>query len=320
MKIEPALEGRARAIAAPLLSLLLTAAGCGRRAAPGVHADTESSASSASPVPQRPEPDRVIPAGAPCGDLECAQYDSPADAFHRAIAGEPLVVGVGEVHAPRGATVPSAAVRFTGDLLPLLAGLASDLLVELMMPPSGCVDAAVEVHAQQAVVRARQADNDQGEYLRMGERARSLAIVPDMLRPSCEDLDTMRGDGASTIDVSLETIARLTVTQAKTLIARDARSDADSGKMVVVYGGALHNDLAPTGERARWSYAPDLDAYTHGRYVALDLVVPEFIGDDDVWRSLPWRAAYDAQRLGSKTTLFRVADRSFVLVFPLAAK
>jgi hypothetical protein len=264
----------------------------------------------------RPESDRSPAPGAPCGALGCTQYDSPADAFREAIAGEPLVLGVGEVHAPRGATVRSAAVRFASDLLPLLAGRASDLLVELMMPPGGCVDAAVEVRAQQGAVRARQAETDQGEYLRLGDRARSLQIVPDMLRPTCEDLETMRGDPATMIDVSLETIARLTVTQAKRLIARDARSDADSGKMVVVYGGALHNDLAPSGERARWSYAPDLDAYTNGRFIALDLVVPEFIGDDETWRALPWRAAYDAQRLGGKTTLFRIAERSFVMVFP----
>jgi len=251
----------------------------------------------------------------PCGELACTQYGSAKDAFLDAVANDPLVLGIGETHAPRGAVVPSAARRFTDDLLPLLAGHASDLLLELMMPPAGCVDASVEVRAKQQGVTSRQAETNRGEYFEMGERARALGIVPDLLRPSCDDLAAMRGDRGDAIDAALETIARLTTSQAKKLVVRDARSDADRGKVVVVYGGALHNDLTPRPEAARWSYAPDLDAIVQGRFVAIDLVVPEFIGDDETWRALPWRAAYDEKRLGGKTTLFRIADRSLVLVF-----
>jgi hypothetical protein len=126
---------------------------------------------------------------------------------------------------------------------------------------------------------------------------------------------TSAGDEA--IGASLELIARLTREQASRLVRRDARSDADAGKMVIIYGGLLHNDLAATGEAARWSYAPALDASVHGRLVAVDLVVPEFIGDDASWTSLPWRPYYDEARLGAKATLFRTGERSYVLVFPL---
>ncbi|HEY8087309.1 MAG TPA: hypothetical protein VIF09_05680 [Polyangiaceae bacterium] len=78
----------------------------------------------------------------------------------------------------------------------------------------------------------------------------------------------------------------------------------------------LHNDLSPSPERAKWSYATVLDARTGGKLVAVDLVVPEFIVDDPTWRSLPWVAHYDRARLGAKATLFSVGERSFVLVFP----
>jgi hypothetical protein len=262
-----------------------------------------------------PTAESTAPLGSPCGEDACTQYDSPADAFLEVIGSAPLALGIGETHAPRGAAVPSAARRFTEDLLPLLAGRASDLLLELMMPPAGCADASVEVRAKQQVVTSRQAETNPSEYVAMGERARTLGIVPDMLRPSCEDLAAMRGDRQDAIEAALETIARLTVVQARRLIKRDAHSDADSGKMVLVYGGALHNDLAPRESAARWSYAPDLDTYVGGRFVAIDLVVPEFIGDDETWRSLPWWDAYDMKRLGGKATLFRTSERSFVLVF-----
>jgi hypothetical protein len=257
-----------------------------------------------------------LSAGTPCGELSCRQFDSPREALLAAIAGDARVVAFGEAHAPRGATAPSAAARFTEDLLPLLAGRASDLLVELMMPPRACADAAAEVRQKQAPATTPQAPTNQSEYLAMGDRARALGIVPDMLRPSCADLEEVRSAGDGAIEASLELIARLSTTQAERLLDRDARSDADRAKAVVLYGGMLHDDLDPPPERAKWTYAPALDAKTGGKLVVVDLVVPEFMADDATWRAFPWFARYDRARLGAKTTLFRVGDRSFVLVFP----
>jgi hypothetical protein len=248
--------------------------------------------------------------------VACAQYDSPADAMKAALTGDPRVIAVGEAHAPKGATAPSAAKRFTEDLLPLLAGRASDLLVELMMPPKGYADAAAEVRQKQAPATSQQAPTNQNEYLAMGDRAHALGIVPDMLRPSCADMDGVRDAGDGAIEASLEMIARLSTVQAGRLVDRDALTDADRGKAVVVYGGMLHNDLDPPPERAKWSYATALDAKTGGKLVAIDLVVPEFILDDATWRGFPWFARYDRARLGARTTLFRVGEKSFVLVFP----
>jgi hypothetical protein len=86
--------------------------------------------------------------------------------------------------------------------------------------------------------------------------------------------------------------------------------------MVVLYGGMLHNDLAPRDDRsARWSYAPELASHVGGRFVAVDLVVPEFIGDDESWRAFAWWPHYDRLRLGGKVTLFRTGEKSYVLVF-----
>ncbi len=253
--------------------------------------------------------------GTPCGDLDCRQYEAARDAFLDALAGDPLVVGLGEAHAPKGASVSSAAARFTSDLLPALAGRASDLLVELMMPPRSCTDAAAEVREKQRPVTSLQSEHNQNEYVVMGEKARSLGIVPDMLRPSCADMDAVSRAGDAAIGASLELIAELARKQTTRLVDRDAASQGDRGKMVVLYGGLLHNDLAPRPDMAAWSYAPALDGYVHGRFVAIDLVVPEFIGDDESWRSLAWWSHYDRAKLGAKVTLFRTGERSFVLVF-----
>lgn len=289
--------------------LLVALAACDRRA--------PSAATAPAPVPAPSSSAAAAPVGVPCGPLECRQFDSALDAFAAATAGDPLVVAIGEAHAPKGATAPSAAKRFTQDLLPTLSGRASDLLVELMMPPTGCADAAAEVRKKQEPVTSQHAASDQNEYVQMGDRARTLGIVPDLLRPTCADMDAVRDAGDGAIEASLDLIAHLSETQAERLLARDARSDADRGKAVVVYGGMLHNDLSPPPERARWSYATKLDELVSGRIVSIDLVVPEFVTGDATWTSLPWVADYDRARLGSKTTLFRTGDRSFVLVFPV---
>jgi hypothetical protein len=275
-------------------------------------------------------PTNPPPSGTPCGPLACTQYDDPQSAFLATLASQPLALGIGEAHAPArgphddgGGAVPSAARRFTQDFLPLLAPRASDLLVELMFPPAGCVDAAAGVRRAQAPVLAREAPTNQNEYLAMGERARALGIVPDGLRPTCADMNAIAGNRDDAIAVELETIARLAATQAEKLIARAAASRQDHGKMVVLYGGALHNAIdagdsgaPPDAEALRWSYAPAVDAAASGRFIAVDLIVPEFIGDDALWRALPWWPYYDRDRLGAKTTLFRLGEKTYVLVFP----
>jgi hypothetical protein len=259
--------------------------------------------------------------GTPCGDLGCMQFDSVQDAMRYVLSEDVRVVAIGEAHAPAGATASSAAKRFTEEILPLLAGRASDLLVELMKPPEACVQATAEVREKQAPATSQQAPTNQNEYVAMGERARALGIVPDMLRPSCADMDRVRDAGDEAIEASLAMIARLSTVQAEKLLDRDARSDGDRDKAVVLYGGMLHNDLEPAADQRAWSYAPALDAKTGGKLVAVDLVVPEFIGDDATWTALPWVARYQRARtqLGGKTTVFRTAEKNYVVVFAASA-
>jgi hypothetical protein len=253
----------------------------------------------------------------PCGALGCMQYDSLLEAFRDAIADDPRVVSIGEAHAPRGAEVASSAKRFIDALLPALAGRASDLLVELMNPPAGCAARVAEVKKQQEVVTSRHSPADQNEYVAMGEAARKIGIVPDLLRPSCDDMAAIEDAGEEGIERSLETIERLTEKKVRELVDRDARTPGDEAKIVVTYGGAIHNDPAPSPERRAWSFGPAIDAYVGGRYVDVDLYVPQFIDGSDAWKKLPWYAHYDPAKLGAKTTMFRVRERSYVIVFPL---
>jgi hypothetical protein len=283
--------------------------GCRSHAVPSTSSVSEAGALSESiPMP-----------GAPCGSfdagLECRQFDSLPEAFASTLVGGPRVVAIGEAHAQRGTAVPSSATHFTGEVLPLLAGRASDLVVELLNPPKGCAPTTAAVREQQAVVTTQQAPTDQGEYVAMGARARQLGIVPDLLRPTCADLDAVKAAGDDGVAASLEMIARLTQEQVDKLVDRDARTPGDEGKLVVTYGGALHNDLSPSAAKAPWAFGPQVSAHVDGRYVEVDLYVPELIDDSPAWRSLPFYSHYDPARLGAKTTVFR-QGKSFVIVLP----
>ncbi|MBI5532377.1 MAG: hypothetical protein HY898_06665 [Deltaproteobacteria bacterium] len=312
------------------IAVVALVAGCSRRsespAVPAAHesasarepASARESASARAPA-SAAAPALPTPAGATaCGDHGCIQFDSPEAALRYVLETKPLVLAIGEAHAQKGKEgVDSSAKRFT-DLLPMLKGSASDLVLELMMPNNQCKKKTEQVREKQKVVTSKQADTNQNEYVKMGERSRQVGIIPDLLRPACEDLDAIDKAGEDSIPVFLSTIARLTRVQVEKLLDRNGKTPADAGKMVVTYGGVLHNDLEPPKALSDWSFGPQLSERVGKRYVELDMFVPEFIENTDTWRKLEWFPHYDRDRMGSKTTMFRPRPGSFVLIFPMS--
>lgn len=273
-------------------------------------------APSPAPLPSAPPP--IPKGGAACGALDCRVFATPEDAFAVVLAQKPVMLGIGEAHAQK-ATVgaASATKRFTDSLLPMLRHRASDLLVELMLPPKGCAATEQKVRTEQKPVLAPQADTNQNEYVALGEAARALGIVPDGLRPSCDDLDAVAKAGDDAVARMLSMIARLSAAKARQLAERDAVVAPDA--MVVLYGGGMHNDLAPREGREGFTFGPTLASVTGDRYVELDVFVPESIQATDTWKQLAWYPHYDRSAFGSKTVLFRPGPKSWVLVFPESA-
>jgi hypothetical protein len=91
------------------LLLVALVAGCDRHAA--VRAATVGSTitvPAARATPSAPSATHTA-GGVSCGELGCAQFDSPGEAFLAAVAGDARVVAIGEAHAQKGTTAPSAA-------------------------------------------------------------------------------------------------------------------------------------------------------------------------------------------------------------------
>lgn len=327
MRSRPWPAGFRRSLAPALASFGLLVAACGREAeAPVGPPPTGELVPSATAQPAAPEPSAAGTAaraekpadarGVPCGPLDCRLFDTPEEAFRVVLDAGPRVLAVGEAHAQKGAEgVPSSTKQFTERFVPLLAGKASDLLVELMLPPKGCKQAEQKVRQEQTPVVEKQAATNQNEYEALGHAARRHGLGADALRPSCDDLDAIAKAGDESIARMLATIARLTAVTTKDLLARNERAGRPD-RFVVTYGGALHNDVAPRAGREGWSFASELIAATGGRYVELDVFVPEHIQDMETWRAFDWHPHYDRAKHGDKAVLFHPRPETFILILP----
>ena len=86
--------------------------------------------------------------------------------------------------------------------------------------------------------------------------------------------------------------------------------------MIVLYGGALHNDVEPAAAVRPYGFGPELVAATSGRYVELDVFVPELVRDSGLWTRLPWYPHFDKKAHPDKATLYKLLPASFTLILP----
>jgi hypothetical protein len=114
--------------------------------------------------------------------------------------------------------------------------------------------------------------------------------------------------------VMLGLVKRLTQQKVQQLMAKNVPAK----KLTIAYGGLAHNDVAPAGASAAWSFGPDLAKASGGKYVEIDLIVPEYVKDSDIWKKLAWYDAFSADTgPRDKATLYTIATTppSYALVF-----
>jgi hypothetical protein len=242
--------------------------------------------------------------------LSCTTFPAASDALAAAVTADVRVVGFGEAHTPSGFVGRSTVARFTEDLLPAIAGRANRLLVELLAAPTGCEEKQQAVQAESDAVTEGQAAQNQGEYVALGHAARRQGLVPDVLHPTCKDMAAI-ADSEVRVLAMMEAIATLSVE----VTNRWLEEPAGPRPLLLLYGGALHNDVSPRPNLEGWSYGPRLIELSGDRYVEIDLVVPELVGESESWQKFAWYAAVRSLPPGHGTTLVRVSHRSFALVF-----
>jgi hypothetical protein len=274
--------------------------------------------------------------------MTVTRHATAAAAVRAALGAAPsaVVVGFGEIHQTAAtASIPSALRRFTEQILPPLAPAMSHLIVETWMTTGRCgeTERAVTADIQKTTERPAATENEIEAVLR---RVASAGVTPRILSISCADYQAMRPAGQPVdYDRTLRVTERALEVSTLRALAERRRT------FVAVYGGALHNDLHPNPLLAAYSYAPAVMAGTLGRYLEIDLVVPEYVLPPPTPPGKPpavalaarrkaerenrgkydwWLAYRSAEKPGpsrqagrsSSVLLIRRSPKSFVLVFP----
>lgn len=222
------------------------------------------------------------------------------------------MLAIGETHAQKGrSSAPSSTKRFAEDFLALVAPTSKNLVLELWVADGACGKQEKVVATQQQAVTAPQAESNQNEFVSLANAAEKAGLRVHVLRPTCDEYTLIAKAGDDAVLKMLDMITRLSERKVSALL--DA---SPPDEMLIAYGGAMHNDLAPPPERAAWSFGPALAQKTQDRYVELDLIVPEAIGDSPTWKAMPWMPHYDPAQLGDAAVLFTPRPGSYTLIFP----
>lgn len=262
--------------------------------------------------PEAPPIASLAPTPAALDPTTTEEFPDVRAAFAKVLAGSsPRVVAIGETHATKDANLTrSPTARFTEELLPLFEGKAAAIVVEVWVANGSCGASEKKVAEKQKEVTKPQAETNQNDFVTLANKAKERGIVPFPLVPSCPDYARVLDAGAGDVGVMLEIIAKTTGDKVESLLPKS------NGKIVLTYGGALHNDKIPRTGRETWSFGPRLSKAADGKYVEVDLVVPELVKDTDAWKSQPWYAATVARAKADKAILVTLAEGSYAIVFP----
>ncbi len=227
------------------------------------------------------------------------------------------VVAFGEYHQTvRTARIPSSLARFSRDLLPVVARTATDLVAETWVADGRCGkrESTVVGQVQATTERPPQTEN---EVITLLERAKAAGVAPHILPMSCKDYRWVTGKNG---DTDFARMLRLTKERLQSQVLRWLHAapaePGDRPRVVVVYGGALHNDLYPTPEDKPYAFGRALFAKTHGQYLEVDLFVPEYILHDKRMAAEPWFPLFKANLARADALLIRRSPRSYIIVFP----
>ena len=233
--------------------------------------------------------------------------------------GAPLVLGVGELHQTTDTVrIASSLSRFTRQVWPLLAARVSDVIVETWVTDGACGKAEVATVGDVARTTERPAATED-EIVTLLTRVKASGARPHILEVSCAEYRLLAPDGPRGERQSLDFERMLALIErkleAKVTAVLASRPAADAAKLVVVYGGALHNDLHPDPVLASFSYGLRAFHTTAGRYRELDLYVPAYLERNPAMRGEPWFALWQRAAAPGRPVLIRRSSDSFIAVF-----
>jgi len=257
-------------------------------------------------------PAAPIPAaGAP---PRAARQASPQAAIAALMPDPGGVIAFGELHQTRAtASVRSAISRFTEQILPVVAPHASHLIVETWITRGNCGEAETRVTEEVARTTERPVETE-SEIMKLLRRAKELGVAPHVLDIGCDEYKVLAGGPAGQVDY--DKLLTITNQHLERAIGQGLLLPRAPGRpLVVVYGGALHNDLFPDPTLARYTFGRHVHAATRGAYREVDLYVPEMVDTTPALKAEPWYGAWQRAGGGSSDVVIQRNPRSTIVVF-----
>ncbi len=288
----------------------------------GDHREAPVPKEAPSPIPGPPE---EAPPPPKASGMSVATFPTAGGALQHILRkSDPAVVGFGEFHQKTGtAATLSALERFSRELLPVIAGRTSDLVVETWVSTGDCGKAEKRVTQNVDKVSERPAETE-NETVKLIKKAAALGVQPHVMELRCEDYEKLQAEGEVDYLALLELVGRRLGEKAKQAVvfrdskraeAKEKGAPAEAAKMVAVYGGAVHNDARPAEMWKSVTFGPDLEKFTSDRYVEIDLYVPEFIEGSDNVKQEKWYPVFEANVSTEKTLVIELDESSYIIVF-----
>ena len=257
-------------------------------------------------------------ASARAAPREIESFDDPSAALAELVK-RPRVIAFGEFHELKDSKKTlSALAHFHQHILAALLPLASDLIVETWVTTGSCGEQEKAVVAQVEKTTQRPATTED-EIVTVMKQAKAAGVAPHMLEIDCHAYQGLTDPETGKVDyIRLLTLVTAGL-ERKIVAALAAGKTAKSDKRVLVYGGALHNDVFPRKELAAYSFARAIAKETRGRYLEVDLYVPEYIEADKDITAQAWYPRYLRAAKPGKVVRVRRSRGSYILVFPRAA-
>jgi len=255
------------------------------------------------------------------GRLAIEHFATAARALEQVLATPAQVVAFGEYHQTTDTTkIRSSLLRFTAELLPLVAKSATDLVVETWVADGGCgkQESKVVEDVQSTTERPPETEN---EIVTLIKHAQAAGVVPHILTMSCRDYRSVTDKNGETDFVKMLTLTRDRLqSEVRRCLGAQLSAESKGARVVAVYGGALHNDLYPAPIDKPFAFGRALFAKTQGQYLEVDLFVPEYILTDKRMAAEPWFAGVKAGLKAGDALLIRRSERSYIIVFPLSGQ
>jgi hypothetical protein len=244
----------------------------------------------------------------------CSTFPDAKAAFAKIIERNAAVLAIGEYHEVEGGPkVKSAIKRFGTDLLPLLKGRAGALVLETWITTGKC--GHVEKQAVAAVQKTTQRpQSTEDELSALLDRSHALGLANHILLLTCDEYKSMLGDdGELDGEKSLLLVRRKVEEKADEV--REKGEAGTVGHTLVLYGGALHNDLKPAPGFEELTFGPSLQRATDGHYLEVDLLVPEYVENDDDLKKESWFDEAMKLSAAGKTVLVSPGPDTYLLIF-----